>query len=203
MAGGVGFEAMPGVFAGQLARRRPSGDLHVERPDLAACQCARHDGDGPDPGATRDNKVADSPLRKEHLWTLFTSFTRAQYRDQDIGRPWTGEFYNGETGRWKTAERDYNHSTWLDILIPELVGVVPRDDDVLEVDPLLPEHALGHFVLDGLRYHGHDVTIAWDEPAEGSPDHHGDGRKGLDVYVNGRLAASAPGLSRLAVPLAR
>ena len=48
--------------------------------------------------ATRDHGVADSPLKKEHLWALFSSFTRAQYRNQDIGQPWTGEFYNGDTG---------------------------------------------------------------------------------------------------------
>jgi hypothetical protein len=153
--------------------------------------------------ATRDDHVAGSPLTKEHLWSLFLSFTKAQYRNQDIGQPWTGEFYNGDTGRWKTAERDYNHSTWLDILIPELIGVFPRhDDDVLEVDPLLPENALTHFLLDGLRYHGHDVTIAWDVPGPASPDQYADGRKGLDVYIDGRLAASAPGLSRLHVKLA-
>jgi hypothetical protein len=153
--------------------------------------------------ATRDHRVADSPLKKEHLWALFLSFTKAQYRDQDIRWPWTGEFYNGDTGRWKTAERDYNHSTWLDILIPELIGVVPREDDILEVDPLLPEDALIHFLLDGLRYHGHDITVVWDAPAPGSPDRYGDGRRGLDVYVDGRLAASAPALSRLQVQLLR
>ena len=152
--------------------------------------------------ATRDHQVADTPLKKEHLWALFLSFTKAQYRDQDLGHPWTGEYYNGDTGQWKTAERDYNHSTWLDILIPELIGVVPRDDDVLEVDPLLSEDALGHFLLDGVRYHGHDVTVVWDAPDAASPDHYADGRKGLDVYVDGRLAASAPGLSRLTVDLA-
>jgi len=153
--------------------------------------------------ATRDRNVADSPLRKEHLWDLFVSSTKAQYRDQDPRRPWTGEFYNGDTGEWKTAERDYNHSTWLDILIPELLGLVPRDDEILEVDPLLPERALDHFILDGVRYHGHDVTIVWDAPLPNSPDQYADGRKGLDVYVDGRLAASAPGLSRSLVPLAR
>jgi hypothetical protein len=151
--------------------------------------------------ATRDHNVTDSPLRKEHLWELFLSFTKAQYRDQDLRQPWTGEFYNGDTGKWKTAERDYNHSTWLDILIPELIGLAPRDDETLEIDPLLPEKALSHFILDGVRYHGHDVTIVWDAP--GSPDQYADGRKGLDVYVDGRLGASAPRLSRLQVPMAR
>ncbi len=151
--------------------------------------------------ATRDHNVTDSPIRREHLWELFLSFTRAQYRDQDLRQPWTGEFYNGDTGKWKTAERDYNHSTWLDILIPELIGLVPRADDILEIDPLLTEKALGHFLLDGVRYHGHDVTIVWDAP--GSPDQYADGRKGLDVYIDGRLAASALRLSRLQVPMAR
>ena len=152
--------------------------------------------------ATRDRNIANSPLKKEHLWALFQSFTRAQFTDQDLGRPWTGEFYNGDDGRWKTAERDYNHSTWLDILIPELIGLVPRDDDMLEVDPLLPDGALSDFILDGVRYHGRDVTIVWDAGSH-SPDPHADGRKGLDVYVDGRLAASAPGLSRVQVPLSR
>ncbi len=151
--------------------------------------------------ATRDHQIANSPLKKEHLWALFRSFTRAQFRNQDIGQPWTGEFYNGDTGQWKTAERDYNHSTWLDILIPELIGVVPRDDDVFEVDPLLPDDALSFFLLDGLRYHGHEVTVVWDAPTTGAPDRYGDGRKGLDVYLDGRLVVSAPRLSRLRAKL--
>jgi hypothetical protein len=153
--------------------------------------------------ATRDRNVAGSPLARDHLWALFTSFTRAQFRNQDLRYPWTGEFYNGETGQWKTFERDYNHSTWLDILIPDLLGLVPRDDDMLEIDPLLPDSALSFFILDGQRYHGHNVTIVWDAGASGSPDQFGDGRKGLDLYVDGQLAASSPRLSRLQVDLNR
>ncbi len=149
--------------------------------------------------ASRDHGLTDSPLKKEHLWKLFLSFTKAQYRDQDLGRPWTGEFYDGETARWKTGERDYNHSTWLDILIPELIGLVPRDDDRLEIDPMLPIGALDWFVLDGVRYHGHDIAIVWDSPEAASFDLHRDNRKGLDVYVDGRRVASSPTLSRMVV----
>ncbi len=152
--------------------------------------------------AARDQKVADCPLERRHLWELFSSFTRAQFRNQDMQHPWTGEFYNGDTGQWKTAERDYNHSTWLDILIPELIGLVPRDDDFLEIDPLLPETALSYLLLDGVRYHGHDVTIAWDAPIAGLPDHFGDDRKGLDVYVDGRCVASSERLARLRIDFA-
>jgi hypothetical protein len=151
--------------------------------------------------AARDHKVADCPLERRHLWELFSSFTRAQFRNQDLRYPWTGEFYNGDTGQWKTAERDYNHSTWLDILIPELLGIVPRDDEILEIDPLLPETSLSYFLLDGLRYHGHDIAIAWDAPTSGLADHFGDSRKGLDVYVDGKRVASAGRLSRLGIEL--
>jgi hypothetical protein len=145
-------------------------------------------------------KEKASPLSREKLWELFTSFTKAQFRNQDPTYPWTGEFYNGETGEWKTAERDYNHSTWLDILIPDLIGLVPRADDVLEVDPLVPEGALAHFTLDGQRYHGRDITIVWDAPGD-DDDRHSDGRQGLDVYLDGQLAASANSLTRLLIDL--
>ncbi len=151
-----------------------------------------------------DRELAEakrSPLSREKLWELFASFTKAQYRNQDEQYPWTGEFYNGETGVWKTNERDYNHSTWLDILIPEIVGLVPRDDEILEVDPLVPEGALGYFALDGQRYHGRDVTIVWDAPGD-EADLHGDGRSGLDVYLDGELAASRETLGRLLLDLA-
>jgi hypothetical protein len=149
--------------------------------------------------AMRGHSDSRCPLEHQHLWQLFTSFTRAQFRDQDVRYPWTGEFYNGDSGQWKTAERDYNHSTWLDILIPDLLGLVPRADEVIEIDPLLPPDALSYFILDGQRYHGHDLTIVWDAPQPGSPDRFGDGRKGLDLYVDGKRVAGSPRLSRLLV----
>jgi hypothetical protein len=89
----------------------------------------------------------------------------------------------------------------MDILIPDILGILPRDDDLLVIDPLVPETALGFFILDGLRYHGRDVSIVWDEPRAGSPDRYADGKKGLDLYVGGKLVASSPRLARLCVDL--
>ncbi len=149
--------------------------------------------------ADRNLEKPASPLTREKLWELFHSFTKAQYRDQDLEYPWTGEFYNGETAQWKTAERDYNHSTWLDILIPEILGLVPRDDDILEIDPLVPEGTLTRFLLDGQRYRGHDVTLVWDAPGDEIPDAYADGRKGLDVYLDGRMVSSTKSLSRIQI----
>ena len=152
--------------------------------------------------ATRDHKVSSSPLEAEHLWELFSSFTKAQFRNQDLLYPWTGEFYNGDTGEWKTAERDYNHSTWLDILIPDLLGLVPRDDQRDRARPARARRSAelfhpGRAAISGPRRHDR-VGFA---PCPALADRFGDGRKGLDLYVDGKLVASSPRIARLEAPL--
>jgi hypothetical protein len=141
-----------------------------------------------------------SPLTREKLWELFLSFTKAQYRGQDPAFPWTGEYYDGEDAVWVTDERDYNHSTYLDVLIPDVVGLVPREDAVLEVDPLVPSGALSRFLLDGQRYHGRWVSVVWDAPGDGD-DAYEDTREGLEVHVDGALVHRRDDLGPLRVDL--
>jgi hypothetical protein len=125
---------------------------------------------------------APCALTRQKLYDLFASFTRAQYKNQDPTYPWTGEFYNGDTGQWKTPQRDYNHSTWIDPLINDLIGLVPRPDETLEIDPLLPAGAWSYYVLDGQAYKNHDVTVAYD--AQGG--HVAPDLKGFAVYLDGK-----------------
>ena len=132
----------------------------------------------------------DGPLDLEHFHSLLVSYTNAQFLNQDVKTPWTGEYYNGDTGAWRTEERDYNHSTYLDILIGDLAGLRPRADDVLELAPLLTDHTPG-FVIDGIRYHGHDLTVAWTRVRGPGPGP--DGRTGLRVYADGALIFSSEG----------
>jgi len=130
-----------------------------------------------------------SPLRTAHLFGLFRSYTEAQFYRHDIEYPWTGEYYNGETGEWRTDQRDYNHSTYIDILIADIAGLRPRADDVIELHPLV-DPSMGPFVIDGIRYHGHDLTIAW-APAT-NPGQTPDGLRGFRVYVDGVLRHHDP-----------
>lgn len=141
-------------------------------------------------------------LTKAKMLELFNSFTRAQFRDGDIRYPWTGEFYNGDNGEWKTPQRDYNHSTWLDPLINDLIGIVPRADNVLEIDPLLPPGAWSHFVLDGQAYKGHDVTIAYDARGGKAKRRVAPGFKGFAVYLDGRRVYYGPRLARVRYDMA-
>lgn len=148
-------------------------------------------------------------LKKKHLFELFNSFTKAQFKNGDINNPWTGEYYHAETGEWLTNEHDYNHSTYLDILIPDLCGLRPRNDNILEIDPLLPDVKEGgwsHFLLDGQYYRGHFITIIWDAPDGKRP--YGTTIKGgveffegLTVFVDGKLAGRRANLGKLQIEL--
>ncbi|MCC6234323.1 MAG: hypothetical protein IT580_16895 [Verrucomicrobiales bacterium] len=130
---------------------------------------------------------------------------------RETRQPWIDENLNPFTGDWiartllkqrKQAPdergKDYNHSTFCDLVITGLVGLRPRMDERLEVNPLLPEGALEWFCLDRVRYHGRDVTILYDRTGA----RYGRG-PGLQVLVEGRVLVSSPRLARLEAELPR
>lgn len=112
--------------------------------------------------------------------------------------PWIDESMDPDTGEWVTRtlllERggplagrgaNYNHSTFADLVVTGLVGLRPRSDETIEVRPGFPPDSLSYFCLDNLRYHGRELTIAWD--ADGT--RYGAGA-GLAVYADGHLVES-------------
>jgi hypothetical protein len=92
--------------------------------------------------------------------------------------------------------RDYNHSTSSDLIVTGLVGLHPRIDRKVGVNPLVPEGAMDYFCLDGLPYHEWNLTILWDRTGQRY-------RKGtgLRVFANGHEIGSAPGLRWLTANL--
>jgi hypothetical protein len=88
--------------------------------------------------------------------------------------------------------KDYNHSTYCDLIITGLIGLRPRVDESVEVNPLVPEGTWEYFCLDRVPYHGRTLTILWDKTGERY--HKG---KGLRVYADGREIAAAETLGRL------
>lgn len=112
------------------------------------------------------------------------------------GKPYIGEYLDETTGYWLKGDQErsryYNHSTFCDLIISGLVGLRPRADRTIEVNPLLPKGKWAWFCLDRVRYHGHDLTIMWDE--DGSKYHAG---KGLQVFVDGKLKARRSDLGKI------
>ncbi len=96
-----------------------------------------------------------------------------QYTSQHLlpsGTPDLQEDYNPDTGLpivGLPRSHHYNHSTYNDLIISGLIGLRPRADDTLELDPLMPtanttEKPIRYFALDGVMYHGHELTILYD-----------------------------------------
>ena len=80
--------------------------------------------------------------------------------------------------------KDYNHSSYCDLIITGLVGLRPREDDIIEVNPLVPADRWDWFCLDNVPYHGKTLTILWDKTG----DRYGMGQ-GFRVFVDGKQIA--------------
>ncbi len=103
-------------------------------------------------------------------------------------KPYVGEYLDEKTGAWLKGDnprsRWYHHSTFADLVIGGLVGLRPREDNVVDVWPLLPNGTWDWFALDDVKYHGRTLTILWDR----------DGKKygrgaGLIVLADGKEVA--------------
>jgi len=112
------------------------------------------------------------------------------------GRPYIGEYLDEQKGTWLTPDsnqsRYYNHSTFCDLVISGLAGLVPRDDNTVVVDPLLPDHVWDWFCVDNVFYHGRTLTILWDRTGE----KYQKGR-GLWVFADGVEVARSDELTRV------
>ena len=116
--------------------------------------------------------------------------------------PWIDENLDPYTGEWlsrkmlmpasKERGKDYNHSTFNDLIITGLVGLRPRMDEIIEINPLVPGDTWDWFCLDNIKYHDHIITIVWDR--KGSRYHLG---KGLMILSNGKLIAKTRHLDKL------
>lgn len=126
-------------------------------------------------------------------FSLLNTYVESQYYR---GRPYIGEYLDEKTGFWLKGDEErsryYNHSTFNDLIITGLVGLRPRADNIIEVNPLLPDSKWEWFCLDNVLYHGKIITIIWDKT--GTKYKKG---KGLSVLVNGKKVAAGEKLDKL------
>lgn len=156
-----------------------------------------------------NNYKQDYVGKKDYL-ELLRIYARTHLKKPEGGAvPWIDEDYDPLTGEPiartvlyrnndpnKDRGRDYNHSGYADLIIAGLVGLRPRIDQSVEVNPLVPEGGLTYFCLDGVPYHGTNLTILYDQT--GNRYHKG---AGLRVFAGGHEIASAPHLQKLTAKL--
>jgi len=138
------------------------------------------------------NNYHQKVVDKADYFAQLSKFAYSQYAD---GKPYIGEYMDEKTGKWLTADargRYYNHSTFNDLVITGLVGLRPRADNIIEVNPLVPAKKWDWFCLDDVLYHGKNVTIVWDKT--GKKYNKG---KGLSVWADGKLVAHSKSLKEV------
>ena len=142
--------------------------------------------------------------KKEYFDTLKT-YAASQYFTQEDGSKvaWIDESLDPDTGKWitndggfpETRGRYYNHSSFCDLIITGLIGLRPRADSTIEVNPLVPEGTWDWFKLENIAYHGRKLTILWDKTGKKY-----DKGAGLSVFADGKMIAQSAKLQRVAVP---
>ena len=134
---------------------------------------------------------------------LLRQYTRQHFLSP--GHPDIQEDYNPDDGKpivGLARSHHYSHSTYVDLIMSGLIGIRPRVDEVLELNPLLPTLTapgtlpIHYFAVQGVLYHGHEVSAFYD--ADGS--RYGKGT-GLSVFVDGRRASGPGPLTRIEIAL--
>ena len=149
-----------------------------------------------------DHYQATGPVTRSLYMRLLRQYAALHYQGRRLDLE---EDYHPETGRpivGLARSHHYFHSGFNDLILTGLVGIRPRADDVLDVNPLLPQagdpQALAWFRMQDIPYHGHRIAITWD--ADGRHYRRG---KGLSIEVDGRQVARRDTMGRIEIPLDR
>ena len=167
------------------------------------------------------NNYPQTVISKADYFKTFGIYTNSHQLKREDGRiqPWIDENIDPFTGVWlarvfcmaendrlmardkaekvlRERGKDYNHSTYCDLVISGLVGLRPRPDETVEVNPLVPLGTWDYFCLDQVSYHGRMLTILYDKTGT----HYNQGR-GLRIFADGRQIAASDTLARMTATL--
>lgn len=160
------------------------------------------------------NNYRQDVVTREDYFDLLRIYATSHRLKRNDGTvvPWIDENLNPLTGDWISRTRlkswkngtwdsgkggeergkDYNHSTFCDLVIAGLIGLRPRTDQTIEVNPLVPEDRWDWFCLDHVAYHGRTLTILYDRTGT----KYGRGQ-GLRVLADGKEIAASEKLGRV------
>ncbi len=153
------------------------------------------------------NHEEQSYVSKQDYFQLLKIYTKSQQHTLPDGTivPWIDENLDPFNGEWlalsimqptdrpdKDRGKDYNHSAYADLIITGLLGLRPGTDNQVTVNPLLPPGNWAYFLLEKIPYHGHLLTILFDQTG----DRYKKGR-GFMLYADDKLIAQADTLQKL------
>ena len=143
----------------------------------------------------------NGPVTKDAYFETLKTYSNSHRRVNENGQKvcWIDENQDPFTGEWiarkmliesghKYRERgkDYNHSSFCDLIIDGLVGVQPQLDGSIVIEPLLPEGEWDWFSLSNVPCAGKTLTVVYDKTGEKYGV-----KPGLSVYLDGKKVAHA------------
>jgi hypothetical protein len=164
------------------------------------------------------NNYKHAPITKKDYFELLGIYANSQRRTLENGNnvPWIDENLNPFTGDWisrtrlanwnsgpwpkdkggKERGKDYNHSTFCDLVISGLIGIRPLTSNTLIIHPLVSEGQWDYFCLDNVLYHGKIITVLFDKT--GDKYHRG---KGFSILVDGKKKYHSTTLQKAQIEL--
>ncbi|HKG05472.1 MAG TPA: glycosyl hydrolase family 65 protein, partial [Pedobacter sp.] len=164
------------------------------------------------------NNYNQHVVGRSDYYNLIKTYAVSQQIKDGSGKlvPWIDENLNPLTGDWISRTRlknwvngtwakdkggvergkDYNHSTFCDLIISGLIGLRPSEGRQLVINPLVPEGKWDYFCLDKILYHDKELTILYDK--FGTRYKKG---KGFMIWVNGQRLVASKVLKRVVVNL--
>ncbi|MCK5442957.1 MAG: hypothetical protein KAJ23_13795 [Maribacter sp.] len=156
-------------------------------------------------------------LDKSDYYNLLKQYANSHYIINEDGsrQNWIDENLNPFTGDWISRTRlktwangtwskekggiergkDYNHSGFCDLVISDLLGLKARNDNTIEIKPLVPED-WDWFALDRVRYHDKNISVIWDRTGEKYKK-----GKGLMIFVDGNLKSTSSQIKPMEIKL--
>jgi len=128
--------------------------------------------------------------------TLLQDYASTQMNN---GSPYVAEAHDPSNPVWiynaPDHSEDYMHSTFNDLVISGLMGLRPQPGNTLVIKPLVPA-SWSYFVLENVPYHGHNLTLMYDQT--GDRYHQG---PGFHVYLDGRQVAWSPSVRDMTIAI--
>lgn len=127
-------------------------------------------------------------------WNAWAAFVGGDLRFPDSNEFWfnwnpTTRTINGRSGIHHTI---LGSSNWT--VIEDVIGLRPRNDKQVELSPI--DIGWDHFTIDNLRYRNADLSVVWDDPADGVVRYPGV-PQGYSLYVDGRRMVTVDRLTSL------
>ena len=138
--------------------------------------------------------ITDDMLAMMAEWMAWNVYPDAG----DIRYPNNNEFHNIDGRTYENYYRSWIYHNILGnytyLFIEDMAGIQPRADEKIELSPI--DFSYDHFMVNNVRYHGHDLTVVWDKPDDGKTWYN-ECPEGYSLYIDGTLAFTLKDLAHV------